>query len=578
MGNAVSVTTPSIPNTITDLSVSSVNDTIIGLTWTEPANGGSNIIDYDVLRDGVIITTVTTPGYSDTGLTTQTSYVYEVFARNNVGFSLISNQITQVTEGVPALVPSFQATSASLEAITLSWTVPNDYNSTITSYVIERESPIGGGFAPLDTISPATTYSDTGLTSVTEYNYRISAINNYGNGAITTSSATTLPAPPTNIMVTPSSSTSELVVSWIAPADTTGITGYQIVREDGIGTGFNPVTIASGTSFTDTGLSVNIFYNYKLKSISPQGNSAYSDTYSQTTYHIPDPVTVITATSGEFIDATLTWTQPTNLYGYLDGYRIYSFNPTTNITSTLISDTNSNLPSYTVTNLDPTTTYYFKVSPLTIHGDNDSGTVVNATATSENVLGAINIPTDINPDRIPIMFEQSYSGNNTIVKMLYEPSLNVNCDVDYKFARTTTTYDNLAETAELDGTVSHTMTFNDSDNDIIEMLCYDSTDPTIKGQHLLTMTTIPFKEQADSFKSGEYGLSGQFGSLDLITLFVILIAMVGFNRYNPAVGVGIMSAIVMVLAWFEIIEKVTLIGGILTMVVILAIVMSRRRS
>ena len=92
------------------------------------------------------------------------------------------------------------------------------------------------------------------------------------------------------------------------------------------------------------------------------------------------------------------------------------------------------------------------------------------------------------------------------------------------------------------------------------------------------MTTIPFKTQADSFKSGEYGLSGQFGSLDLITLFVILIAMVGFNRYNPAVGVGIMSAIVMVLAWFEIIEKVTLIGGILTMVVILAIVMARRRS
>jgi hypothetical protein len=313
-------------------------------------------------------------------------------------------------------------------------------------------------------------------------------------------------------------------------------------------------------------------------STSSVGDSFPSNTYSQTTYHIPDPVTVLSATAGKFIDATLTWTQPSNLYGYLDGYRIYSVNPATNVTTTLISDTNSNTPSFTVTNLDPTSTYHFSVSALTIHGDNDSGTVVNATATSENVLGAINIPTDINPDRIPIIFEQSYSGNNTIVKMLYEPSLDVNCNVDYKFARTTTTYDNLAETAELDGTVSHTMTFNDSDNDIIEMLCYDSTDPTIKGQHLLTMTTIPFKTQADSFKSGEYGLSGQFGSLDLITLFVILIAMVGFNRYNPAVGVGIMSAIVMVLAWFEIIEKVTLIGGILTMVVILAIVMARRRS
>jgi hypothetical protein len=313
-------------------------------------------------------------------------------------------------------------------------------------------------------------------------------------------------------------------------------------------------------------------------STSSVGDSFPSNTYSQTTYHIPDPVTVLSATAGKFIDATLTWTQPSNLYGYLDGYRIYSVNPATNVTTTLISDTNSNTPSFTVTNLDPTTTYHFSVSALTIHGDNDSGMVVNATATSENILGAITMPTETNPTQVPILFEQSFSGNNTIVKMLYDPSLDVNCDVDYKFASTTTTYDNLAETAELDGKVSHTMTFNDSDNDIVEMLCYDSTDPTLKGQHLLTMTTIPFKEQTDNFKSGEYGIIGQFGSLDLITLFVVLISMVGFNRYNPIVGVGIMSAVISGLAWLEIIEPITLVGGILTMVFVVAIVMSRRRN
>ena len=580
LSSAFSIATPVLPTAVSDLAVSSVTDTTVGLTWSEPANGGSNIIDYTVYRDGNSIGTTTTVGYADSGLTTQTSYVYTVYSRSNAGTSLVSNSVTQVTQGVPAVVSNFQTTTASLEAITLSWTAPNDFGAAITGYLIERESPTGNGFTPVTTTGVVTAYSDTGLTPVTQYNYRISAINSYGSSPTTTSSTTTLPAPPTGVVATPSTSTSELVVTWTAPADTTGMTGYQIYRENGIGNGFTLIntTTTLGTTFTDTGLTTNVFYNYKLKSITPQGNSAYSNTYAQTTYHIPDAVTILTATAGDFIDADLAWTQPTNLYAALDGYRIYTVDTTTGVITTLISDTNSNTPSYTVTNLDPTITYNFRVSPLTIHGDNNTGTTASVTATSENVLGNINMPTTVNPEQVPIIFEQSTSGNNTLVKMKFEPTLDVNCDVDYKFAQTTTTYSSLAETTELDGKASHTMTFNNSDNDIVEMLCYDSTDSTIKGQHLVTKTTIPFKEQSDSFKNGDYGIVGKFGSIDLITLFVVLISMVGFNRYNPIVGVGIMSAVIAALAWIGIIEPITLVAGILTMVFVVAVVLSRRKS
>jgi hypothetical protein len=96
-GNTASITTPTIPGTITDLSGSVISDTKINLSFSIPNNGGSNIIDYDILKDGVTIATVTTNSYSSTGLTPNTQYTFEVFSRNNVGYSLISNQAIETT-------------------------------------------------------------------------------------------------------------------------------------------------------------------------------------------------------------------------------------------------------------------------------------------------------------------------------------------------------------------------------------------------------------------------------------------------------------------------------------------------
>jgi len=581
LGSAVSITTPSVPNAVTDLATSSVNDTVIGLTWTAPINGGSNIIDYDVLRDGVTIATVTTPGYSDTGLTTQTSYVYEVFARNNVGFSLISNQITQVTEGVPAVVPNFQTTTASLEAITLSWTAPNDYGSVITGYLIERESPTGNGFSTLTTTGVVTTYSDIGLTPVTEYNYRISAINAYGNSPTTTSSTITLPAPPTNVFVTPSSSTSELTITWDEPTLTTGITGYQILRENGVGSGFTPVTIVSGTNHTDTGLSTNVYYNYKLKSVTVQGNSESSNTYSQTTYHLPNAVESLTATSGELIDASLSWQSPTVPYGYITGYEIYQ--STTGTPNTLIDTTTAT--TFTATDLDPTVTYYWLVAPVTIHGSNSTGNIANATATSEIIIGDIELSADVNPDVASILFDQVRTGNSTALTVTYPNTYDLTCEFDYKFARSTQSFSNLIPVTISPTHNSHTFNFNNSANEIISARCYnENTNPgginpndSNDGKDQINFSTQPIVTQVNDFQKGLYGISGGFGAFDLMTLFVVIVSMVGFNRKNPAVGVGIMVTFIGAMAYFGVIETPTIVMGAIALVAVLAIGIARNK-
>ncbi|GGR99957.1 MULTISPECIES: glycoside hydrolase family 18 chitinase [Streptomyces] len=69
---------PSAPGTPT---ASSVTDTSVKLSWSA-ATDDKGIKNYDVLRDGKKVSTVTTTSYTDTGLTAGTDYSYSVQARD----------------------------------------------------------------------------------------------------------------------------------------------------------------------------------------------------------------------------------------------------------------------------------------------------------------------------------------------------------------------------------------------------------------------------------------------------------------------------------------------------------------
>ncbi|NUS27943.1 MAG: chitinase [Streptomyces sp.] len=69
---------PSAPGTPT---TSSITDTSVKLTWSA-ATDDKGVKNYDVLRNGSKVATVTTTSYTDTGLTAGTSYSYTVQARD----------------------------------------------------------------------------------------------------------------------------------------------------------------------------------------------------------------------------------------------------------------------------------------------------------------------------------------------------------------------------------------------------------------------------------------------------------------------------------------------------------------
>ncbi|CAK7280955.1 glycosyl hydrolase family 18 protein [Streptomyces misionensis] len=72
---------PSAPGTPT---ASGITDTSVKLTWGA-ATDDKGVKNYDVLRDGKVVATVTGTSYTDTGLTAGTDYSYSVQARDTAG-------------------------------------------------------------------------------------------------------------------------------------------------------------------------------------------------------------------------------------------------------------------------------------------------------------------------------------------------------------------------------------------------------------------------------------------------------------------------------------------------------------
>jgi hypothetical protein len=85
------------------------SDSINAFTWSDGiSEGGSAIIDYRITYDQgidnwvVLVSNIVPKSYQTTiTLTPDTTYKYKVEARNSVGFSVLSDELTLLTAQIP---------------------------------------------------------------------------------------------------------------------------------------------------------------------------------------------------------------------------------------------------------------------------------------------------------------------------------------------------------------------------------------------------------------------------------------------------------------------------------------------
>ena len=174
------------------------------------------------------------------------------------------------------------ATVAATTQVNLSWT---DNSNNETGFRIERATGLGVFVAIGTNAAGVTTYSDSTVVPATTYSYRVIAFNASGNSlpSNTATVTTTVPASPSNLGATATSSTT---VSLTWADNSNNETGFSIQRATNAGftKGLSIIPVgANVTTYSDTALLAKKKYYYRVLAFNAIGNSAYSNTAKVTT-------------------------------------------------------------------------------------------------------------------------------------------------------------------------------------------------------------------------------------------------------------------------------------------------------
>jgi fibronectin type 3 domain-containing protein len=294
------------------------------LTWTAAGGAASYKIERKLTAGGTYAQVGTSNGtsFDDTALTPGSTYYYRVRATNAVGDGAYS---AEAQINTPSLPPT--PTNPQLNAVTTTSTAFQWQNNATNAdgYQILRQ--VGtGGFVLLTQIPPQNsnvpntmTYTDTNLTPGTHYDYHIQSYNLAGYSDFAGISTSTLTAAPTSLLVTAGSN--GISMTWTAPSAPAGGVTYNVYRGTSMnGEGATPVaTGLMNTNYTDSGLTYNTTYFYKVTAVDAGGESAQSNE-SSAFFGSPPTVASIQVNDGstqrsEVRSITVTFSGPVTFAG-----------------------------------------------------------------------------------------------------------------------------------------------------------------------------------------------------------------------------------------------------------------------
>ena len=381
-----------VPDPVSTLALTTISTSQINLAWSQPALNGYPFVDYAIERsfDGVVwqphaITTNTT--YQDTLNTNDnTEYHYRVITQNAYGLSAPGNAEFSFTTPTP---PAALSTTVQSDVqIDLVWNNPT--GTAHTGFLIEQSIDSGTTWTTIiTTTNQNLSYNAVGLTPLTDYQFRVSTVNQLLPQATGTSvpspvaTATTFGHPdvPTSLTATALPG-SQIQLDWVAPTVVNGspVTEYNIERSTDAGTTWGPLVANTGNlniTYTDTGLTTTQEYHYRVSAYNVYGVGNPGNEASAIASDVPSQVTGLTATPTINYTIDLSWTTPNG-----NGYAVSGYLIERNIAGagwlTIGATTTSTATTYADINLAANTVYEYRVSAINVVGTG----LVSATASS----------------------------------------------------------------------------------------------------------------------------------------------------------------------------------------------------
>ncbi len=384
-------TEPAVPSAPLDLQATAGNKQV-SLVWNPPAdNGGASITEYRIYRrtgdSESFINRVSITSYTDNNLINNKTYSYCVSAVNSAGEGGKSASVSATPLGVPTPPLNLMATAGNTQ-ISLMWDKPtDDGGSPITGYNIYRRT--SDGTEEFYATTGKNSYTDTGLPNGESCFYRVSAVNNIGEGLKSAEvSATTLDVPSVPLGLQASPSDGQITLDWSPPLSDGGapITNYAIYRGTSSDSEEVIDVIGNVLTYTDRGVNNGQAYHYRVSAINTVGEGAKSAEVTGVPTQVSTPSAPVnlsaTVSDGHII---LKWSPPSSDGGsYIEHYKIYRGTSAGGEDESPIA-TIGNLSTYTDTNLTLGFSYYYRVRAVNAIGEGAFSIEVSADLSSSSM-------------------------------------------------------------------------------------------------------------------------------------------------------------------------------------------------
>ena len=364
------------PDQVTGFSMTA-SGTQIATSWSEPANNGAAISNYQVeiatnstFSMGLQSAQSSSRSHTFTGLTRGQTYYGRVRATNTGGdgpYSAVANATVPATAPARMAAPTLRSSGTS---ITASYSAPDARGSAITQYSIQLATNTGftQGLSTATKASDELSHTFTGLVKGETYYVRVAARNGVNLGTYSprsnTTIATTKPDQVGTVSLTATGT--QIVATWAAPGTGgSAITGYavELATNTAFTRGVQSATSTS-RSHTFTGLTRGQTYYVRVAATNTNGTGTYSGTASATIpAAAPSQVTGFSLTpSGR--SAVASWTAPSDNGNAITGYSVQIATNNGFTAGVVTASKNANQLSHTFSGLTRGVTYRGRVRAI----------------------------------------------------------------------------------------------------------------------------------------------------------------------------------------------------------------------